>query len=382
MRRDVEAAVVEVEADAADQLLAQPALRLDGERAFERQRIGLALLAFEHAAQQVGQEAAQLVEQNVDARGASARLELVEQRVVERGAQRRGLGLTDAAHDVQHFGERRQQRLEVGVLLGRAPGQLAGRTGARARLDEVGRQGALMHPGTAHLAQVGGLPGIERGPALLRACEKIGHLGRGDDLVGDDAQGRELVGAILAGAVRHHGRTIPVQDRRGAADGAQPREAALQLGIGIVGDHVDLPAPVDLQPPVLPVIGEIDADQRQREQEPGDGVLEMVVGDLEPRLAAHGHAARIGRGIGVEEERVELGIRRRARHLAHQRHVGLEPDVLVGHVLGREAGPDLGAAHDAGQLDPARRLRRGLRRGVAVRHPAAIEQDDRGRRRS
>ena len=37
MRRDVEPAVVEVEADQADQLLAQLALRLDRERAVERQ---------------------------------------------------------------------------------------------------------------------------------------------------------------------------------------------------------------------------------------------------------------------------------------------------------------------------------------------------------
>ena len=244
MGRDVEAAVMKVEADPADQLLAQPALRLDRERAFQRQRFGPAVLALDHAPQQIGQEAAQLVEQGVDARRAPARLEFVEQRVVERGAECRGLGLADATHDVQDFGERRQQRLEVGILLRRTPGQLAGRAGPRAGLDEVGRQGTLMHPGAAHLAQVGGLPRVERGPALLRARQEIGHLRRGDHLVGDHAQRRELVGAIAAGAVGHHGRAIPVQDRRRATDIAQPGEAALELGIGIVGDHGVLRRPL------------------------------------------------------------------------------------------------------------------------------------------
>ena len=238
VRRDVEPAVMEVEADPADQLLAELALRLDRERPLERQDRRQPLLVLQHAAQQVGQESAQLGEQRIDARRPATGLELVEQRIVERGAECGGLGLADTAHQGQHLRERRQQRLEVGVLLGRPPGELAGAAGPRTRLDQVGRERAFMHPGAAHIAQVRLPPGIERGPALLRARQQLGHVGGRDDLVGDHAQGGELIGAIVTGAVGHHGRTVPVQDRRGAADGAQPREAALKLGIRIVGDHV------------------------------------------------------------------------------------------------------------------------------------------------
>ena len=155
----------------------------------------------------------------------------------ERGAERGGLGLADAAHHGQHLAERRQQRLEVGVLLGLAPDHLAGRAGAGARLDQVGRQRAFVDPEPPHLAQVGGAPAIESLGPLLRPRQQLGHVGGRDHAVGDHAQGRELVGAVLAGARRHHGRAVPVQDRAGAIDGAQPREAAFELGIGIVGDH-------------------------------------------------------------------------------------------------------------------------------------------------
>ena len=237
MLRDVEPAVREVEADQADQFLAQRALLGDRKRPVEDERRRLALLVLHDAAQQVGQEAAQLGEQQVDALGATARLELVEQCVVERRAERGGLGFADLAHHGQHLGERGQQRLEVLVLAGLAPGHLAGRGGVRARLDEGGGQCAFMHPGAAHLAQVGGAPRIEVVGALFRPPQQLGHVGRRDHAVGDDAQGGELVGAVLAGALGHHGRAIPVQDRTGAMDGAQPGEAAFQLGIGIVGDH-------------------------------------------------------------------------------------------------------------------------------------------------
>ena len=220
-------------------IISSPSLRCcsTGNGPSSSQRLAGAGLPFHDAAQQVGQEGAQLAEQRVDARRAAARLELVEQRVVERGAERGGLGLADAAHHGQHLAERRQQRLEVGVLLGLAPDHLAGRAGAGARLDQVGRQRAFVDPEPAHLAQVGGAPAIQSLGPLLRPRQQLGHVGGRDHAVGDHAQGRELIGAVLAGARRHHGRAVPVQDRAGAVDGAQPREAALELGIGIVGDH-------------------------------------------------------------------------------------------------------------------------------------------------
>ena len=73
----------EIETDEADQVFAQLALLGHRKRAVEGKRRGLAPLLFHDAAEQARQEAAQLGEQRVDALGAAARLELVEQRVVD-----------------------------------------------------------------------------------------------------------------------------------------------------------------------------------------------------------------------------------------------------------------------------------------------------------
>ena len=237
MGRDVEPSVMKIEAEAARHLLAQPALRIDGERAVEGDDRGKLLLALEHAAEQIGQKGPEFGENDIDARRTAARFEFVEQGVIERCAECCGLGLADAAHDRQHFSECRQQRLEIGVRPGRPPGMLAGIAGARTGLDEIARQGAFMHPAAPHLVQVGGLPRIEPGGALLRPRQQFGHVGRHHDLVGDPAEGCELVGAVFAGAVGHHGRAIPVQDRAGAVDRAHAGKAALQFGIRIIDDH-------------------------------------------------------------------------------------------------------------------------------------------------
>src|SRR4029450_6708814 len=97
------------------------AVLLDRDRPVELDWLARLRLLLHDAAQKVGQEAAPFAEQLVDARRATPRLDLVEQRLIERGAERRRLGLADAAHDSQHLTERRQQRLEVGGLLGLAP---------------------------------------------------------------------------------------------------------------------------------------------------------------------------------------------------------------------------------------------------------------------
>jgi hypothetical protein len=106
---------------------------------------------------------------------------------------------------------------------------------ARVRgLDQVRRQRRGVDPGVTHLAQVRGTPDIEGAPALLGARQEIAHVGGHHQLVRDHAQGGELVGAILARALGHHGRAVPVQDRTRAIDRAHAAEAALELGVGIV----------------------------------------------------------------------------------------------------------------------------------------------------
>ena len=236
-----------------------------------------------------------------------------------------------------------------------------------------------MHPRAAHLAQVGGAPRIEAARALLRPRQQIRHVGRRDHAVRDDAQRGELIGAVFAGAFGHHRRAIPVQDRAGAIDGAQPGKAAFQLGIGIVGDHVlTFVRPAIGEPAVLPVIGEIDAGQRRGDQEPGDGVLQVIVGDVEPGLAAHRHAAGVGAASASRKNASSLGSGLRARHAAHQRHVDMEPDIAVGRVVRRELALLLVAPHDAGELDRAGKLALGATRRVLLLlgNETAVEQHD------
>jgi hypothetical protein len=50
------------------------------------------------------------------------------------------------------------------------------------------------------------------------------------------------------------------------------------------------------------VIDEVNHQQRARQAEPGDGVLQMVVGQVDAGLAADGIAAGIGGRPGLEEE--------------------------------------------------------------------------------
>ncbi len=110
--------------------------------------------------------------------------------------------------------------------------------GARARLDQVGRHGALVHPEPAHLAQVGRPPGVERRVALLRRATAARACR------GRRSCSWAITPKVASWSARSSLAPSGIMAERsqfriaaGAADGAQPREAALELGIGIVGDH-------------------------------------------------------------------------------------------------------------------------------------------------
>ena len=88
-------------------------------------------------------------------------------------------------------------------------------------------------------------------------------------------------------------------------------------------------------------------------------------------------------GLGVasasRKKLSSTGSGRAARHLAHHRHVDMEPEVLRRIVVGRELALDLAAPHDADEIDLARQLALGALGRILLlrRDPAAVEQHDR-----
>ena len=231
VQADIEAPAAEVEPERLHQRQPDPLLRVHRERTVQRQRRGLARLPLPGRRHQPGQPGAQLGEERVDGRAAHAGIVLVEQRVVSSEPERRPLDRPDLALEPQHLGQVRQQQAEIRLRAGFAPDHLGLRGRARTRLDEVARHRSRVGVDAAHLGEVFRLPRIE--PLLAGGGERVGGLGRGQDLVGEAAQGRELVGAAVGGAVRHQGLGIPAEDAGGVADRIEAGEAAFETGIGV-----------------------------------------------------------------------------------------------------------------------------------------------------
>jgi hypothetical protein len=87
-------------------------------------------------------------------------------------------------------------------------------------------------PLTAHLAQIGGLPLVETGGIGFGLVEQIGERGVGQQIVADDAQGRQLLGAGLGAARRHHRRHVPMQHRGRVAEDGETAVFLLKVAIG------------------------------------------------------------------------------------------------------------------------------------------------------
>ena len=84
-----------------------------------------------------------------------------------------------------------------------------------------------------HLAQIGGLPGIEPAVRLLGLLQKLAGLRARQKLVSDPSQRRHLLGADTITAGRHHHLMIPLQDRERAAQVRDARKARLKRAIGV-----------------------------------------------------------------------------------------------------------------------------------------------------
>jgi hypothetical protein len=205
----VEAAVLEVEADGGHEAAGQSLLPFARERPFQGQDRRQRALARQHGIQEAGQEIGEVREDGVDARRGAARLVLVEQRVVERAAEAVRLGGGGLAGEIQHLGQGRLHGGEIGRRPRLAPDHLAALAGLGERLHQVALQRGGMQPAPLHLLQVRPGPGVEtlglgRGP-----IEEFVQGGIGQDLVADHAQGRQLLGACLGAAGRHHRRHVP-----------------------------------------------------------------------------------------------------------------------------------------------------------------------------
>jgi len=200
MQRGVEAPVLEVEADGRHQLAGQRLLLGDGERPLEQQRGRLARLAVQHVRQETRQEGRQVREDRIDARRPAAGLVFVQEGVVERAAQALGLGGGGLAGQVQHLLQGRQDGGEVGRRPRLAPGHLAALAGLGERLHEVAFQRRGVQPAPAHLSEVRLGPGVQALGLRRGLVEELVQRGIGQDLVADDAQGRQVLPAAHANA--------------------------------------------------------------------------------------------------------------------------------------------------------------------------------------
>ena len=237
VKADVQPAPVEVETDGLHQPHAQRPLGFHRERPLEGQDVRTALLALQHLAQEPRQEALQVAEQLVDVVGVAARLIGVQQRLIQRAAQRLRLGGRDLALEVQHFRQAGQQHREIAGGAGVAPDHFAAGNGAGVRFDQIARHRRRVEVGAAHLVQVGFLP-VGKIGLVLGVGQQVGVVVVGQQLVAQDLQGRKLLGPAVGGTRRHQRLGVPLQNAERVVDRGKTGEAPFQR---LIGGHPSLP---------------------------------------------------------------------------------------------------------------------------------------------
>ncbi len=321
--------MLEIEAEALHQLHPKLPLRLDREGTRERQRRRPLRLALQRALDEARQHQGELVKQPVDRRFAAARLVFVEQRLIAAFAKTLGLGRCGFADERQQRLQRRQHQ-----------GEVAGRAGLRARrisqAEQAFDKASTRSAGTAVACTVS-----RRISARLARCQ------------GSSAGSASAAASrsASAGSARSSWQT----SRKVASCSA--RAAAPPAGIIGRGSHCSTPSPSCSAPSrgsgaSSALIGQeghdalsfgaalADAEHRDeprwapRRGVPGDGVLQMVVGEVDLGLPAHGQPAR-------DSASARHRCRRAARSPAaprarHGRNVDIEPVVLRRAVVGQE----------------------------------------------
>ena len=83
-----------------------------------------------------------------------------------------------------------------------------------------------------HFPQVGLLPRLQFGGALLGCAEKIAGLGCGEYLVGQNSQCRQLLSTPVRGTKRHGCLLVPAEDTAGVAKCGEAGEAVFKADVG------------------------------------------------------------------------------------------------------------------------------------------------------
>jgi hypothetical protein len=178
---------------------------------------------------QPGQTPADGREDGIDLLAAQPGAEFVGECVVrvevERLAQQAGL----VAHQVDDFFQVRREQREIAFLARFAPFHFGARRGFGQPRNDAFRGGDRMVALTPHLAQIRGLPILERPHIGIGAIQEPGDARRDQQRVSFGFQRRQLFATQVGTAARHHHGRIPTQNARGAPKGMQATKFLLEL---------------------------------------------------------------------------------------------------------------------------------------------------------
>ncbi len=209
MMRNIQTAMLEIKTDRLHQIKADPVLNRNRERPGRADRGLFGLLAFNHFGGKGRQERFQFGKQAIDPIRPHHRVILIEKRVIDRRAKGFGLGFARLYRQVKNRLKFRQKPGKV--IIGTRPAPCDFATGRRQRhfLHQIGRHRRAMHPIAFHFRQIGFLPRIK--VFTPGRFDQIAHIGCGDQFIGHDIKGRQLLGPGIGPAIGHHRRHIPMQ---------------------------------------------------------------------------------------------------------------------------------------------------------------------------
>ena len=221
-------------------MLSQAPLHLLRERPFQGRKRRIAALPPDGRLDQHRKRVPQLSEERVDVRLTGSGIVSVQQGVVRCETKRLPFCLAGLAFAQDDFAEKRKKAGEVALGPRLTPGDLAPRCGLRASLHEIGRDGRRMDVKPPHLCEIAPLPILQFPRLLLRLAQQIADLRRGEHLVREHFKCRELLGAALRRAERHHGLLVPAQNADRVRDGGSAGETLFERAVS--EHHVSRPA--------------------------------------------------------------------------------------------------------------------------------------------
>jgi hypothetical protein len=218
MQALIHAGAFEIEADGFGHAPAQPLLHRHRKWPVWQDGRAPTGLPGQHPVEECSEERCVVLEDGDDPRGVGAGLVFVHQDVVDGAAERRRLGLTCFARQPHDLLETGPQGRKVGIRPRRAPHGLA--LGGRPRPggDEIGGNRIRVEPDPPHLAQVRGLPWVQRRGLRLGRSEIGGGPRMSQHFMQQHAKIRDLLGPGASAARGHHDGHVPVQYADGLLD--------------------------------------------------------------------------------------------------------------------------------------------------------------------